>query len=112
MPSTAFFPPALAYSAVIVTHGGWGTIYQALTVGTVPVIIPQHLEHQEAATRVEELEVGCWVEADPPTDASIADALIRATAHDRILGAMRLARDLQGATGASRAAEIILSRIP
>jgi rhamnosyltransferase subunit B len=63
--------------AAVVHHGGVGTVAKALATGTPQLIIPMAFDQQDNATRVEQLEAGCWLKRDRSSGTQIANALTR-----------------------------------
>lgn len=57
-----FFPQDLWEAEVVITHGGAGSIYQALLVGKPIIVIPQHVEHRENARCLEALGLGVGID--------------------------------------------------
>jgi len=69
--------PIMEKSDVVVSHGGNGTIYQAIT-GSVPILgIPYHIDQQVNLQRVEDLGIGFMISEKKCTDSVLSGALQR-----------------------------------
>lgn len=72
----SFFPEELLKCQVVVTHGGIGSVYQALLAGKPVLVLPQHLEHLDNGHCVERLGVGRCLPLGEADQTRIADALM------------------------------------
>jgi MGT family glycosyltransferase len=104
-------PEVLAHTTAFLSHGGLGGIMEALREEVPLVLLPQTVEQESNALRLQELGLGRWLPADftPATlrtavDEIAADALLKER-----LAAMR--RDIEDAGGASAAAGVIEAMI-
>ena len=71
----SFFPKQLARGDVVISHGGAGSIYQALLVGIPLLVIPQHLEQLDHGRRVEEVGAGICLPPDCVNRESVMEAV-------------------------------------
>jgi UDP:flavonoid glycosyltransferase YjiC (YdhE family) len=72
----SFFPNKLTKGKIVVTHGGIGSIYQALIVGKPLLVIPQHLEQLDNGRCVEKLGVGMCITKNSLDRKTLTDAFI------------------------------------
>ncbi|MHB1774540.1 MAG: glycosyltransferase [Acidimicrobiales bacterium] len=66
-------PDAAAAAAVVVCHGGSGTVYGALAAGVPVVVVPAFADQRENARRV--AAAGAGLAVDPPGPGAIAAAV-------------------------------------
>lgn len=114
IPSNCFieeFAPGYAImerSDAVVSHGGNGTVYQALSAGTPMVGIPFHLDQEVNLQRVEALGVGKMISIRDGNASNLSDALrtlLRDPSYRENAGILR--KSLARYDGASLAAECI-----
>lgn len=105
VPMQAFLDPA----AVLVCHGGWGTVMHALFAGTPMVVVPQIGESDEAASQVADLGLGQVLRPGEVTAEVLRDAVVRlADDADVAASVARLQRAVRTAGGAAKAVDRIL----
>jgi MGT family glycosyltransferase len=103
---------ALARAQVFVTHGGMNSTMESVMAGVPMVVVPQQPEQGVTADRVTELELGVHLEPDDVTASSLAEAVARVAAEDRIRSAVATMRDeAASAGGPARAAAEILRHV-
>ncbi|MFI5908330.1 macrolide family glycosyltransferase [Dactylosporangium sp. NPDC051541] len=98
----------LPHAAVLVCHGGMGSVLEALYFGRPLVVVPHTPENRVNARRLQELGVGRLLEAER-LDAATLRAAVDALAHDpqtlARVAAMRAA--LRASGGATLAADMV-----
>jgi MGT family glycosyltransferase len=101
-------PAVLPHAEVFVTHGGMGSIVEALYFGVPMVIVPHHPENAINGRRLAELGLGRVLpEADLTADA--LKALVEEVAGDPQMraNAARMRQDVLGGGGAARAVAVL-----
>lgn len=107
VPMQAFLEPA----AVLVCHGGWGTVMHALHAGTPVVVVPQIGESDEAAAQVAALGLGEVLRPDEVTPEVLRDAVLRLSADEDVAASVAgMQRAVRAAGGADRAVDRILEQ--
>lgn len=71
----SFFPTEMLNCKVVVTHGGIGSIYQAMLAGKPMVVIPQQLEHFDNGLCVEAAGLGVCLPIAEQAQPSVRRAL-------------------------------------
>jgi dTDP-L-oleandrosyltransferase len=102
----------LEHAQLCVTHGGMGTVMQALHFGRPMVVIPHHaFECVPMARRVDELGLGRHLEAQPLDGAALRAAVDELAGDAGTLARVReMQRCVRTAGGAVRAADEVLAR--
>jgi MGT family glycosyltransferase len=100
-------PAVLKHAKVFISHGGMNSTMEALHQGVPLVIVPQTPEQAANADRVAELGLGARVDDHAALRAAVERVASSGTIRQN-LDRMRAAIDAGG--GASRAADVILSR--
>lgn len=103
-----FFPDELLSCRVVVTHGGIGTIYQALLAGRPLLVLPQHLEHLDNGQCVERLGVGLCLPIGKTDEASVTAGLKRLMASSFTSAAAQYAHILRQSAPLEKACRILL----
>jgi MGT family glycosyltransferase len=97
----------LAHATVFLSHGGLGGIMEALSEKVPLVILPQTVEQESNALRLEQLGLGRWLPADFTPE--VLRAAVEDVASDigmaTRLAAMR--NDIETAGGAAAAADVV-----
>jgi len=102
-------------AAVVVSHGGHGTLVRALASGAVPVVVPAGGDMNENAARVSWAGLGVRVPRRFTTPRAIRLAVATALADDDMRSRVRAVAASPGATGgAPRAADLLeeFGRLP
>ncbi|GAA3453650.1 macrolide family glycosyltransferase [Dactylosporangium matsuzakiense] len=103
----------LPHAAVLVCHGGMGSILEALYFGRPVVVVPHTPEHLVNGRRLQELGIGRVLPPDELDSASLR-AAVDALAHDpqtlRRVAAMQAA--LRSGGGAALAADVVEQALP
>jgi MGT family glycosyltransferase len=98
----------LAGSAVFVCHAGMGGLMEAMQAGVPVVTVPQTVEQESNAARVEQLSLGVRLDPAGLTPQALRAAVDRAaTDPDIAAGVAAMRRDIAEAGGAVRAAEVV-----
>jgi MGT family glycosyltransferase len=100
----------LATCSVFLCHAGMGGLMEAMQAGVPVVTVPQTVEQESNAARVEQLGLG--VRLDPPlVTAEALRAMVDKVAGDPGFAARVVAmrRDIETAGGAARAADVVES---
>jgi len=108
----ADFATQLAAADVVITHGGHGTLVQALALGVPVLVIPVTLEQEINAKRVREL--GAVLPADPARTRAAVGPALAALLADRSRDAARAhyAAALSAQDGAREAARVVAAQLP
>jgi MGT family glycosyltransferase len=105
----------LAHATVCVTHGGMGTLMEALHWGRPLVVVPHSPDVAPMAARVAQLGLGAVLDPAATDGAGLLEAVGRVAADAAVLARVRqLQRHIRAAGGAPRAAdalEVHLARI-
>lgn len=72
-----FFPNLIKEGKVVVVHGGIGSIYQALLASKPILVLPQHLEHLDNGSCVEELGIGICLSTKLQNEKNIGEAIVK-----------------------------------
>ncbi len=101
----------LAHATVFLSHGGLGGIMEALTEQVPLVILPQTVEQESNALRLEQLGLARWLPADFTASQlrAAVDEIAADTGVAERLAAMR--RDIDTAGGAAAAADVFDARL-
>ncbi len=101
----------LRHASVFLSHGGLGGIMEALTEQVPLVILPQTVEQESNALRLEQLGLARWLPADfsPELLRATVDEVAKSPQIEAGLAAMR--RDIEDAGGAAAAADVIDARL-
>lgn len=100
----------LRKARAFITHGGMNSTMEALHLGVPFVVIPQMMEQTATALRVQKLNLGRYLPRPEVTAATLRHALADVLADETIRENMaRMRDDVQGAGGARKAADGILS---
>lgn len=102
-------PAVLRHAEVFISHGGMNSTMEALHQGVPLVVVPQTPEQAANGDRVAELGLGERVDDHAELRAAVERVASSGTIR-RNLDRMRAAIEAGG--GASRAADVILSRVP
>ncbi|MYW43857.1 hypothetical protein GT346_11090 [Streptomyces sp. SID161] len=98
----------LAAASVFVTHGGMGSLMEALSLGVPVVVVPQMAEQRVNAGQVEELGVGCHLPRERATAAALREAVGTVMEDPKITDAVAsLRQDIRSAGGAAAAADVV-----
>ncbi|ROQ94310.1 MGT family glycosyltransferase [Streptomyces sp. 2132.2] len=98
----------LASAAAFVTHGGMGSLMEALSLGVPVVVVPQMAEQRVNAAQVERLGVGRHLPRERATAQALREAVQAVAADARIAGAVAgLRREIDEAGGAEAAADVV-----
>ncbi|WP_338596069.1 macrolide family glycosyltransferase [Saccharopolyspora sp. SCSIO 74807] len=68
-------PAVLRHASAFLTHSGMNSTMEALYYGVPPIAVPQMQEQQANARRLEELELGRYLDSDEITAAQLRDAV-------------------------------------
>lgn len=103
----------LRHARAFVTHGGMGSVIEALWFGVPMVVVPQAADHFGNAARVEQLGVGQRVS----TERATADALKRAVKRVRSEIGIRIriaevAREVRSGGSPAKAADAVEALVP
>lgn len=98
----------LEHAAAFVTHGGTGSLSEALHTGTPVVVVPQGVDVLPYAERVTELGIGSVLPPEDLDAAALVDALLHVSGDESIARAVtRLQKHTHESGGAVRAADAI-----
>lgn len=98
----------LAAASAFVTHGGMGSIMEALSHGVPTVVVPQMAEQRVNAAQVEELGLGSHLPREQLTGHALRAAVLQVAGDQRIAAAVAsLRRDIEAAGGTNRAADVV-----
>lgn len=98
----------LEHAAAFVTHGGTGSLSEALHTGTPVVVVPQGVDVLPYAERVTELGIGSVLPPENLDAAALIDTLLHVSADTAIAGNVaRLQKHTHESGGAKRAADAI-----
>ncbi|MFF4104512.1 macrolide family glycosyltransferase [Streptomyces sp. NPDC001903] len=98
----------LASATAFVTHGGMGSLMEALSLGVPVVVVPQMAEQRVNAAQVERLGVGLHLPRERATAQALREAVQAVAADARIAGAVAgLRREIDEAGGAEAAADVV-----
>ncbi|MEV0992980.1 macrolide family glycosyltransferase [Streptomyces sp. NPDC049949] len=98
----------LASAAAFVTHGGMGSLMEALSLGVPVVVVPQMAEQRVNAAQVERLGVGRHLPREQATARALREAVQAVAADARVAGAVAgLRREIHEAGGAAAAADVV-----
>ncbi|MFK0233901.1 macrolide family glycosyltransferase [Streptomyces vinaceus] len=98
----------LASATAFVTHGGMGSLMEALSLGVPVVVVPQMAEQRVNAAQVERLGVGRHLPRERATAQALREAVQAVAADARIAGAVAgLRREIDEAGGAEAAADVV-----
>jgi MGT family glycosyltransferase len=98
----------LAGSAVFVCHAGMGGLMEAMQAGVPVVTVPQTVEQESNAVRVEQLGLGVRLDPAGLTPQALRAAIDRAATDPGIAAHVaQLRRDIAEAGGAVRAADVV-----
>lgn len=101
----------LDHAAVAVTHGGMGSVLEALHAGVPLVVVPQVPEQEITAGRLVALGAAVRLDRDRATPAALRAAVEHAAADAGVHRAVaRLRHAVRTAGGASAAADAVLAR--
>lgn len=103
----SFFPDELFDSHFVVTHGGIGSIYQALLAGKPVLVVPQHLEHLDNGQCAQRLGVGLCLPIGERDPSAIAEALTAMRASDLRRATLELTATLNQSRPLEAAANVI-----
>ena len=98
----------LAHASALVCHAGMGGIMEAMSRAVPVLAVPQTLEQEANAARIEELGLGAQIPPARLTATSLRETVEMLAKDNAVadrVAAMR--RDIQAAGGTSRAADII-----
>jgi dTDP-L-oleandrosyltransferase len=103
----------LEHAQLCVTHGGMGTVMQALHWGRPMVTVPHYaFEVEPMARRVEELGLGRRILSDNFDATTLRETVEELAADGETLARVQqMQRDIQRAGGAARAADAVLARV-
>lgn len=106
----------LAHAAAFVTHGGMGSVMEALAHGVPLVVVPQMAEQQANAHQVEHLSLGLHLPREQATPQALRDSVRRVTTDPEIARGVAVLRqaihEAGGAVAAADAIERALTREP
>ncbi|MFD1831670.1 macrolide family glycosyltransferase [Streptomyces desertarenae] len=98
----------LAASSVFVTHGGMGSVMEAVALGVPLVVVPQMAEQRVNAERVRALGLGVYLPREEVTGEALRDAVRTVRNNPRVRAALAtLGQDISQAGGSSAAADIV-----
>ncbi|MFF2786280.1 macrolide family glycosyltransferase [Streptomyces sp. NPDC058049] len=98
----------LARAAAFVTHGGMGSVMEAMAHGVPLVVVPQMTEQQANAHQVEHLSLGLHLPREQVTPQALRDSVQRVTTDPEIArGVAVLRQAIQEAGGTVAAADAI-----
>ncbi|MCX4546674.1 macrolide family glycosyltransferase [Streptomyces sp. NBC_01565] len=98
----------LASASVFVTHGGMGSLMEALSLGVPVVVVPQMAEQRVNAGQVEQLGVGRHLPREQVTAQALREAVQAVADDQRIAGAVAgLRQEISQAGGAAAAADVV-----
>jgi MGT family glycosyltransferase len=103
----------LGAATVFLCHAGMGGLMEAMQAGVPVVTVPQTVEQESNAVRVEQLGLG--VRLDPPdlTPAALRAAVDRVVADPAFVQAVEsMRREIVAAGGAARAADVVEALLP
>lgn len=98
----------LAHATALICHAGMGSIMEAINFGVPVLAVPQTLEQEANAARVEQLGLGAQISPADLTPAALREAielLAKDYAVTDRIAEMR--RDIQASGGTTRAADLI-----
>lgn len=100
----------LAQTDVFVSHGGMNSTMESLSFGVPLVVIPQMIEQEMTARRVQELGLGLALDMEALTPESLRDA-IEQVAHDPAVrtNLQQMQREIREAGGYQRATDAIMA---
>ena len=98
----------LAASAVFLCHAGMGGLMEAMQAGVPVVTVPQTVEQESNAVRIEQLGLGVRLDPAALTPQALRAAVDRAATDPGIAaGVAAMRRDIADAGGAARAADVV-----
>ncbi|MGW7352572.1 macrolide family glycosyltransferase [Streptomyces sp. NPDC054784] len=101
-------PQVLPHASVLVTHGGPGSVTEALHYGTPMVVVPQTPETRFNAQRLTELGLGTTVLPEELTGDTLRAAVDKLAADTQVReNVARVGQESREAGGAVRAADVL-----
>ncbi|WP_162908301.1 macrolide family glycosyltransferase [Allorhizocola rhizosphaerae] len=101
----------LSRASALVSHAGMGGIMEAMSFGVPVLAVPQTLEQEANAARIEELGLGARLSGSGP--AALREAVELMVKDPAIAdGIARMRADIAAAGGAARAADIVEECLP
>ncbi|MFJ3159866.1 macrolide family glycosyltransferase [Streptomyces kanasensis] len=98
----------LAAASVFVTHGGMGSVMEALSVGVPMVVVPQMAEQRVNATQVRELGLGVHLPREEATARALREAVTAVAGDEDIAASLAGMRcRIEEAGGAVAAAQVV-----
>ncbi|WP_051338701.1 macrolide family glycosyltransferase [Streptomyces flavidovirens] len=98
----------LAAASVFVTHGGMGSVMEALSVGVPMVVVPQMAEQRVNAEQVRDVGVGMYLPREEATADALREAVLALGSDERVAGAVaRMREEIEAAGGAEVAAQVV-----
>ncbi|MGA4954444.1 macrolide family glycosyltransferase [Streptomyces lavendulocolor] len=98
----------LAAASVFVTHGGMGSVMEALHHGVPLVAVPQMAEQRVNAEQIERLRLGVHLPRETVSSASLREAVARAAADPGVAaGVAGMREEIRAAGGAAAAADTV-----
>jgi MGT family glycosyltransferase len=101
-------PELLARAEVFITHGGMGSVMEALLAGVPMLVVPQFPEQWLTGQRITELRAGWMLEREDVSVRTLRNALVSVRDNPSFRAqAVRLGEELRQCGGAARAADLI-----
>lgn len=97
-------------TSLFVTHGGLGSVHEALWRGVPMIVFPQAADQPIVAARLEALGAGCVLRDREPAATTIAAAARDVRLQGRAVVADRLGSELRATGGAIAAADVVVAR--
>ncbi|MGW5850953.1 macrolide family glycosyltransferase [Streptomyces sp. NPDC055254] len=98
----------LAAASVFVTHGGMGSVMEALALGVPMVVVPQMAEQRVNAGQVQDLGLGVHLPRERATPGALREAVLSVVSDRRIAAAVAgMRQEIEAAGGAVAAAEVV-----
>ncbi len=98
----------LARASAFVTHGGMGSVLEALSYGVPMVAVPQAVDQPANARQIAKLGLGAWLSPRKATAAALREAVLSVSSAPEVADRLKeMQRAIQDAGGAMAAADVI-----
>ncbi|MFI6106344.1 macrolide family glycosyltransferase [Streptomyces sp. NPDC051310] len=98
----------LSAASVFVTHGGMGSVMEALSLGVPMVVVPQMAEQRVNAEQVERLGLGVHLPRERATAEALRQAVLAVGSDERMAAAVAgMRQEVRAAGGAEAAAQVV-----
>ncbi len=103
----------LARASAFVTHGGMGSVLEALFYGVPMVAVPQAVDQPMNARQIAKLGLGSWLSPKKATAVALREAVLSVSSAPEVMDRLKeMQRAIQDAGGAMAAADVIEECVP